>query len=40
MYTHAFIRLTYLHEIKAGQQGNAVFGHLAFESLLGRHDKR
>lgn len=32
--------LTYLHEIKAGQQGNAVFGHLAFESFLRRHDKR
>lgn len=32
--------LTYLYEIKAGQQGNAVFGHLAFESFLRRHDKR
>lgn len=32
--------LTYLYEIKAGQQGNAVFGHLSFESFLRRHDKR
>lgn len=36
----AFARLTYLHEIKAGQQGNAVFGHLAFESFLRRHGQR